>query len=566
MLISTEVWVILGSKNVKWYETKGYDIPKYINKKGEERYIRGEKIIVKTEDLQDKSRAFVDVKCDGCGEILTNIRWSDYTSQVRDNGKYYCLRCANAGDKQWTSFYKWCYANLLKELADYILSRWDYKLNKCTPKDVSYASQGINRKGYWFKCLEHPEHKSEQKRISAFTGGQKGSINCDQCNSIFVKFNHLVKYFVNIDDALKYSFGSGEYVLTKCPDCGQEKEIKVSNLVNHGFGCGKCGDGVSMPEKVMINVFEQLNKNFIMQLSKRTFKWVGDYRYDFYIEEIEGICECHGNQHYEEINGNWGTLKEIQDNDFDKEWLARENKISNYIILNCRHSDISWIKNNIMNSSLPKLLNFKEEDIDWVKCDEAGCKNLVKVACDLWNEGIKSTSEISNVLNLSSSAIRSYLKKGTELGWCNYNPKEELCEKVICITTGEVFNSIHEASLNGRESIRVNISACCKGKHKSAGKSEIGEPLVWMYYDQYLLKTEDEIKYTLANAQVENYNHYKKKVICLTTNETFESMVEAKIKYNIDGSGISQCCSGVQKSAGKHPKTGEKLIWDYYEE
>ena len=36
------------------------------------------------------------------------------------------------------------------------------------------------------------------------------------------------------------------------------------------------------------------------------------------------------------------------------------------------------------------------------------------------------------------------------------------------------------------------------------------------------------------------------------------------IKYNIDISSIVKCCKGKIKSAGKHPDTGEKLIWEYY--
>ena len=492
MLITTEVLVGVNGKNIERYEELGYEVERYYNEYNKKMFVKkGTKLIVKTEDLSEKSRVSVDVECDGCGKILKGIIWSDYTLQVKEDGKYYCQRCANAGFKHWISFYDWCYEHLTKKEADLIMLRWDYDKNIdkegniLSPKDVTYTSR-LERKGYWFKCLDHPEHESEMKNTTGFINGQKGSILCNQCSTIFVTHPHLIKYFVNIEDTLKYSLGSGEYVLTKCLDCNYEKMIKVYNLVNHGLGCNKCGDGVSMPEKVMINVLEQLRETFKIQLSKTTFKWCNNYRYDLYINKINGICEVMGIQHYEETNGKWETVKEIQENDINKEVLAKENGITNYIILDCRHSNVNWIKNSILNSDLPKLLNFKEEDIDWVKCDEAGCTNLVKVACNLWNEGIKSTIKIGKDLNLSSGAIRNYLKKGTKLGWCDYDPKEVSREKVICITNGEVFDSIHEASLNGRESIRPNISACCKGKHKSAGKSESGEPLVWMYYEEYL--------------------------------------------------------------------------------
>jgi len=59
-----------------------------------------------------------------------------------------------------------------------------------------------------------------------------------------------------------------------------------------------------------------------------------------------------------------------------------------------------------------------------------------------------------------------------------------------------------------------------------------------------------------------------KKVICLTTGEVFNSQTEAGIKYNIFSSTMSNCCQHKKntKSAGKHPSTGEKLVWLFYEE
>ena len=55
----------------------------------------------------------------------------------------------------------------------------------------------------------------------------------------------------------------------------------------------------------------------------------------------------------------------------------------------------------------------------------------------------------------------------------------------------------------------------------------------------------------------------KKKVRCITTGEEFDSIKEAAEKYDIRGTYITANCKRRQKSAGKHPITGEKLIWDY---
>lgn len=57
-----------------------------------------------------------------------------------------------------------------------------------------------------------------------------------------------------------------------------------------------------------------------------------------------------------------------------------------------------------------------------------------------------------------------------------------------------------------------------------------------------------------------------KKVICLNTNEEFVSIREASRAYKIHNADISKACRGIYKSAGKHPITGEKLIWMYAKE
>ena len=54
-----------------------------------------------------------------------------------------------------------------------------------------------------------------------------------------------------------------------------------------------------------------------------------------------------------------------------------------------------------------------------------------------------------------------------------------------------------------------------------------------------------------------------KKVKCITTGEIFESTRDIERKYNIPHSSISNCCKGKRKSAGRHPITGEKLVWEY---
>jgi len=161
---------------------------------------------------------------------------------------------------------------------------------------------------------------------------------------------------------------------------------------------------------------------------------------------MELFVRTHGLQHYEETQGAyWGSLEEIQSNDKDKEELAKENGIDNYIVIDCRLSDMEFIRNSILKSDLPNLLNFKMEDIDWLKCHEWACNSLVKVVCDLWSGGIKNVTKIVEESKISKSTVIKYLHRGVELGWCDYDPIEEsrksgaenkrVLRKVICTTT-----------------------------------------------------------------------------------------------------------------------------------
>jgi len=253
-------------------------------------------------------------------------------------------------------------------------------------------------------------------------------------NDIATTHPHLTKYFADIEDTYKYTKSSGKVVLMKCPDCGYEKEMKLNTLYTSYFRCKKCNDSVTYPEKLMFIFLKTLGNKFIYQLSKKNFNWINKYKYDFYFEynNEEYIIETHGKQHYEETKGSkWDKLEEIQENDRLKKKLALENgiKYENYIIIDCRESELNLIKQNILNSKLNELFNLNK--INWAECGEYACSNLMKSICNYWkihneinNENL-TTINLSNIFGLHSGTISNYLKKGNKLKWCNYNPIKE---------------------------------------------------------------------------------------------------------------------------------------------
>ena len=67
---------------------------------------------------------------------------------------------------------------------------------------------------------------------------------------------------------------------------------------------------------------------------------------------------------------------------------------------------------------------------------------------------------------------------------------------------------------------------------------------------------------------IKGSKHYKsRKVLCITTGRRFNTIKEAAEYYYIDSYiNIIKCCKEKRKSAGKHPVTGEKLIWKYIDD
>lgn len=62
-------------------------------------------------------------------------------------------------------------------------------------------------------------------------------------------------------------------------------------------------------------------------------------------------------------------------------------------------------------------------------------------------------------------------------------------------------------------------------------------------------------------------NPIARAVLCVNTGIKFNTLTEAKDYIGLKSHvSISQACRGIKKTAGKHPVTGERLRWAYYDE
>ena len=155
-------------------------------------------------------------------------------------------------------------------------------------------------------------------------------------------------------------------------------------------------------------MLKQLNINFKRE---KIFDWATNKRYDFYIESLDTIIEVHGRQHYDRTFAAFGakTLQEEQSNDLEKEELALKNGVSNYIVIDARHSDSSFMINSILNNELTNSI-FDLSNVNWEECEKFARKNIALEVCKYKKENPNmNPMQISKVFNINHVAFHELL-------------------------------------------------------------------------------------------------------------------------------------------------------------
>ena len=287
---------------------------------------------------------------------------------------------------------------------------YKYKCNKCGYEEGFLEESALNRKRGCTSCSGH--------------------IIVEGYNDIPTTEPWMVKYFQGgYSEAKLYTKNGGgnlnnksESIYPICPDCGRvrNKLIAIRTIYRtHSIGC-KCGDGYSIPNKIMFNILEQLKLDFI---SEYNVEWIKPKSYDFYISSLNIIIEMDGGWHIKDNKLSGQPKEKSKEIDDYKDNMAKENGIE-VIRIDCIKSELEYVKQNILNSKLNEI--FDLSIIDWLKVEEFALSNRVKIACSYWNNGIKSTKEIAKIMKVSYATIITYLKKGYKLRWCNYDAKEEV--------------------------------------------------------------------------------------------------------------------------------------------
>jgi TATA-box binding protein (TBP) (component of TFIID and TFIIIB) len=275
---------------------------------------------------------------------------------------------------------------------------YKYKCNLCEFRCDEHYKNGEYKEEYWIResFIKHSN--------CLFCTGQ---IVISGVNDISTTHPHLIKYFKNIEDTYKYSYGSNKKLISKCPDCGFEKEYKINVITIHGFSCTICSDGIKYPNKFSYELLNQLNKTYKFAYLEHEYSpdWIGKMSYDNYFiyNGKEYIIEMDGGFHNKDNNMSGQTKEESKLIDDYKDKLAKEHKIE-VVRIDCDYGNelnkrFELIKDNILSSNKLNQI-FDLNKIDWLKCNEFACDNLIKEVCKIWNTDKYTTVTLSKEVKL----------------------------------------------------------------------------------------------------------------------------------------------------------------------
>ena len=362
MLKTKHVILKWGSSNKTWYVGKGYKFSKM-----------GDEFEVNVNDLTNRCPVSVKVICDNpeCkNPNLPSMKWHSYKRSVKDDGKYYCQKCAAklyGGEKKrltqlknGLSFKQWCIDNNRLD----VLNRWDYELNKYKPDEVSYRT----KIKIYFKC-ERKIHNSELKDIKSFTYGHS-EINCKYCNSFeqwcIDNYRQDVvnrwDYELNKYKPNEIAYASNNKYWFKCPRGIHESELKKTSSFTNGIqksiSCNRCN---SFAQWCIDNNREDILSHWDYELNK-----YNPDNISFGIQQKQWF-KCPKGIHESELKG-----------------LSHFTLGKDTVSCNKCNSFAQWGIDNICKDFLEKYWDYEKNiDIDPWKINKATDKPKMWIKCQL---------------------------------------------------------------------------------------------------------------------------------------------------------------------------------------
>ena len=325
------------------------------------------------------------------------------------------------------------------------------------------------------------------------------------------------KITVKVKDLLS---GSHVPVMVKCDCCGKIYEIKYQTYYNHNYDgkyyCHSCANFIFHSGKN--NHSWNPNKTDDERLSSRDYPEYKNFIKrvlvrDDYTCQCCGVTNCKLSVHH--LNGyNW--CEECRTDDTNAITLCK-NCHDNFHCQygkgnNTKEQFEEWYGKTVeniqkYNGILPtarKIFDYEEQKIYNGAYEYSSLHNCaVTSVYDCCNHRIAKYKYINKTVlghhllwldeyeKMSKQDLEIYLQQSVRKSFT----------KVICITTGIVFDSMKEAS-HCYKVHRACIGDCCKGRQKTAGKLN-GVPLKWMYLSDFENLSKEEQEEILAKSKEE---------------------------------------------------------------
>lgn len=181
-ILSTKIEIALDSKSIKYYEERGYSIPRTKNKQGKYTVPKGTRIIIDIKDLPRHSGLSIDVECDCCHKQYKVIK-QNY-ERTRHGDKIYCRSCAK----------KIFNSNINHPLYKKEITMEERENGRFYPEYIDFIKRVLARDNYTCQCCNKTkkEVKLQVHHLYSYnlykekrTDDTNGITLCETCHSNF---------------------------------------------------------------------------------------------------------------------------------------------------------------------------------------------------------------------------------------------------------------------------------------------------------------------------------------------------------------------------------------------
>lgn len=349
--------------------------------------------------------------------------------------------------------------------------------------------------GYEFTTIESSLRNGHGCPVCA------GKITVTGINDFATIYPELVYLFVDENDAHKYPVNSKVKTKVRCPRCGFEKYMQISEVARCGYvTCDKCSDNVSYPNKFAHELFEQLSDQYLYYEYEYSPDWAGNYHYDNYIEFANGIkvvVEMDGQFHYDE-------RFDAVNNDVEKDKLCHEHDIV-MIRVDCNYYHTDCRFNHIKSNVIQKLYGYFDLScVNWEKCDESGMSSIVYDIAEFYTSHPKwGLDDIARRFKIGRTTIYSYMHMAEKLGLCTYvradsNRKKDSRPVAMYSMNGTLIGIFKSAKVIAESFPEKEFNYYSMSRYVRKEKPYKGYIFKYVLYEEYLAFDEKDYKINLV--------------------------------------------------------------------